>query len=88
MDRIKDHAGLYIAQSADNHRALLATTTAVLRPVAEVDTIWRGTAMKHYQIDKLTGWTPDLNPPPETPFYKWPALAGMLSPSRIRLVAR
>jgi 4-amino-4-deoxy-L-arabinose transferase-like glycosyltransferase len=75
MDRIKGHTGLYIAQTADNQRPLLTTTTAVLTPVADVDTIWRGTAMKHYQIDKLTGWTPDLAPAPGTEFYKWPALA-------------
>jgi 4-amino-4-deoxy-L-arabinose transferase-like glycosyltransferase len=82
MDRIKDHTGLYIAQTADNHRPLLATTSAVLTPVAEVDTIWRGTAMKHYAIDKLTGWTPDLTPKPDTPFYRWPALAEMVMPVR------
>jgi hypothetical protein len=81
MDRIKGHTGLYIAQTADNQRPLLATTSAVLTPVAEVDTIWRGTAMKHYAIDKLTGWTPDLNPASDTPLYRWPALALLITPN-------
>jgi hypothetical protein len=38
--------------------------------------------MKHYAIDKLTGWTPDLTPKPDTPFYRWPALAEMVMPVR------
>jgi hypothetical protein len=80
MDRIRDHAGLYIAETVDARRALLLSTTAKLTPLVEVDTIWRGTPMKHYQIDKLTGWTPELNPAPGTPFYRWPALAGLSMP--------
>jgi 4-amino-4-deoxy-L-arabinose transferase-like glycosyltransferase len=74
FDLIKDHAGLYVAQT-DDHSTLLAGTSAVLERVALVDTVWRGTAMKTYGMDKLTNWTPDLNPRPGTPFYKWPALA-------------
>jgi hypothetical protein len=84
MDRIKDRTGLYIAETIDAHRPLLLSTTVKLEPLAQVDTIWRGTAMKHYAIDKLTGWTPELNPKPDTPFYKWPALAMQVSPN-IRL---
>jgi 4-amino-4-deoxy-L-arabinose transferase-like glycosyltransferase len=76
MDRIRDHAGLYIAETTDPARSLLASV-AVLTPVAQVDTMWRGTAMKHYSIEKLTGWTPDLDPAPGTLFYKWPALASV-----------
>ncbi|MDB5502251.1 MAG: hypothetical protein JWR89_2153, partial [Tardiphaga sp.] len=72
---IKDHAGLYIAQTADDNRALLASTAAVLERLATVNTVFRGVVMKTYGIDKLTGWHPDLNPPPNTPFYRWPQLA-------------
>ena len=85
FDRIKGHAGLYIAQTGDN-RALLASTTAVLERVAVVDTVWRGVAMKTYAMDKLTNWTPDLDPAPGTLFYRWPNLAmavpGILLASR------
>jgi hypothetical protein len=81
LDAIKDHAGLYIAQTADDARPLLATTTAVLEPLALVDTTFRGVVMKSYRIDKLTGWTPELNPAPGTPFYRWPNLAMVLSPN-------
>jgi 4-amino-4-deoxy-L-arabinose transferase-like glycosyltransferase len=81
FDRIKDHTGLYIAQTPDDHASLLASTSAVLERVAVVNTVWRGVAMKTYEMDKLTNWTPDLNPPPGTPFYKWPALAMDISPN-------
>ncbi|WP_299811244.1 glycosyltransferase family 39 protein [Tardiphaga sp.] len=72
---IKGRAGLYIAQTADDNRALLASTTAVLEPLATVETTFRGVVMKTYRIEKLTGWTPELNPEPGTPFYRWPNLA-------------
>jgi hypothetical protein len=42
--------------------------------------MFRGVAMKTYRIEKLTGWTPELNPPPGTPFYRWPNLAMGVSP--------
>ncbi|MET0219646.1 MAG: glycosyltransferase family 39 protein [Tardiphaga sp.] len=74
LDRIRDHAGLYIAETNDPARPMLLSV-ATLAPLAQVDTTWRGTAMKHYNIEKLTGWTPELDPAPGTPFYKWPALA-------------
>ena len=72
---IKDHAGLYIAQTPDDHGPLLAATSARLERLAVVSTMFRGVAMKTYAIDRLTGWTPELNPPPGTPFYRWPQLA-------------
>lgn len=82
---IKDHAGLYVAQTGDDNRAVLASTTAVLARVAVVDTVWRGVVMKTYGFDKLTGWTPDLNPPPGTLLYRWPQLAMMQSSVRLAL---
>jgi hypothetical protein len=75
MDRIRDHAGLYIAQTPDPVRPLLLSAGATLAPLAETDTLFRGTPMKHYAIDKISGWTPQLDPAPGTEFYKWPALA-------------
>lgn len=86
LDRIRNHPGIYVAEAVDARRALLLSTTARLTPLAKVDTVWRGTAMKHYRIDSLTGWTPELNPSPGTPFYKWPALAAL--PVRVQLAAR
>jgi hypothetical protein len=34
--------------------------------------------MRRYVMKKLTGWTPDLNPPPDSPLYQWRWLAGDL----------
>jgi hypothetical protein len=31
--------------------------------------------MATYVLEKLTGWTPELSPPPDSPFYKWRQLA-------------
>jgi hypothetical protein len=31
--------------------------------------------MDTYVLEKLTGWTPDLSPPPDSPLYKWRQLA-------------
>jgi 4-amino-4-deoxy-L-arabinose transferase-like glycosyltransferase len=81
LAEIKDHTGLYIAQTADDNRALLASTSAVLEPLATVDTVFRGVVMKTYRIEKLTGWAPELNPPPGTLFYQWPNLAMEISPN-------
>ncbi|QDM15983.1 glycosyltransferase family 39 protein [Tardiphaga sp. vice352] len=78
---IRDHAGLYIAQVTDDDRSLLASTPAVLAPLATVETMFRDVAMKTYRIEKLTGWTPELNPAPGTPFYRWPNLAMGISPN-------
>jgi 4-amino-4-deoxy-L-arabinose transferase-like glycosyltransferase len=75
MNLIEGHTGLYIARTADDVAPLLATTTARLEPVAQIDTVWRGVVMKSYQMAKLTGWTPDLSPPLDSPFYRPPQLA-------------
>jgi hypothetical protein len=32
--------------------------------------------MDSYALEKLTGWTPDLAPPPDSPLYRWRVLAG------------
>ena len=45
-------------------------------PLERVDRSWRGTVMDTYALEKLTGWTPELSPPPDTPLYRWRVLAG------------
>ncbi len=82
MDRVKGKPGLYIAQPDGDERALLVNAGAKLEPLAQLNTMWRGTPMRSFQIDKLTGWTPELNPAPDTPFYRPPALAELLAPNR------
>jgi 4-amino-4-deoxy-L-arabinose transferase-like glycosyltransferase len=76
MDRIKGHTGLYVAREPDNLLPLWNATTAVRQPLERVQRSWRGTVMDTYALEKQTGWTPELAPPPESPFFRWRVLAG------------
>ena len=76
MASIRGHTGLYVAREPDDANPLWATTTAVREPLERVERSWRGTVMDIYALEKLTGWTPELSPPPASPFYRWRVLAG------------
>ena len=78
MDRIAGHTGLYVAREPDNLLPLWNGTTAVREPLERVERIWRGTVMDAYVLEKVTGWTPDLSPPPDSPLFRWRMLAGDL----------
>jgi hypothetical protein len=81
MDRIKGHTGLYVAREPDNMlQPLWNTTTAVRQPLERVARSWRGIVMDTYALEKLTRWTPELAPPPESPFFRWGVLAGEVTP--------
>jgi 4-amino-4-deoxy-L-arabinose transferase-like glycosyltransferase len=81
MNLINGHPGLYVGREPENHPAnpLWASTTAVREPLERVDRVWRGIVMDTYALEKLSGWTPDLSPPPTSPLYRWRVLAGYLS---------
>ena len=74
-NRIRGHTGLYVAREPDQTNPVWASTTAVLTPLARVERSWRGTVMDSYALEQLTGWTPDLSPPPDSPLYRWRVLA-------------
>jgi len=76
MDRIAGHAGLYVAREPDNMLPLWTETTALREPLERVDRVWRGNVMDTYALEKLSGWTPELSPPPDSPLFKWRVLAG------------
>src|SRR5712664_3205811 len=76
MDRIAGHAGLYVAREPDNTLPLWTETTALREPLERVDRVWRGNVMDTYALEKLSGWTPELSPPPDSPWFKWRVLAG------------
>jgi hypothetical protein len=60
-------------------------TTAVREPLERVDRVWRGVVMDTYALEKLTGWTPELSPPPDSPLFRWRVLAGDFpAPLRLR----
>ena len=79
MDRIKGHAGLYVAREPDNLLPLLDSTSAKRESLGRVDRVWRGIVMDTYELEKLTGWTPELSPPADSPFFRWRMLAGEVS---------
>ena len=76
MAAIRDHTGLYVGREPDNASRLWASTTAIREPLERVDRSWRGIVSDTYSLEKLTGWTPELSPPPDTPLYRWRVLAG------------
>jgi 4-amino-4-deoxy-L-arabinose transferase-like glycosyltransferase len=76
MDLIKGHTGLYVAREPDNANPIWASTSAVREPLERVDRSWRGIVMDTYALEKLTDWTPELSPPPDSPLYRWRVLAG------------
>ena len=75
MDLIRDHAGLYVAREPDDRSSLWDLTSAKREPLERVERVWRGIVMDTYALEKLTGWTPDLAPPPDTPLFRWRVLA-------------
>jgi hypothetical protein len=76
MNLISGHAGLYVGREPDNLSPLWAATTALKQPLERVDRSWRGIVMDTYALEKLTGWTPELSPPQDSPLYRARVLAG------------
>ena len=81
MNLIRGHSGLYVGREPDNASPLWASTTAIREPLERVDRSWRGVVMDTYALEKLKGWTPELSPPPDSPFYRARPLAGDVMPS-------
>ena len=78
MDWIKDHPGLYVAREPDSAQPLWNEIKADRQPLERVERSWRGIVMDTYSLEKLTGWTPELSPPPDSPLFRWRVLAGMV----------
>ena len=78
MNLIKNHTGLYVAREPDNASSLWDLTTAKRQPLERVERSWRGVVMDTYALEKLTGWTPELSPPPDSPLFRWRVLAGVI----------
>ncbi len=75
MNSIRGQPGLYVAREPDQTNPVWAATTAVRTPLVRVERSWRGMVMDTYALEKLTGWTPDLAPPTDSPLYRWRVLA-------------
>jgi len=85
MKEIAGHTGLYVAREPDQLSAIWSATTAKREPLERVDRSWRGIVMDRYALEKLTGWTPELAPPQDSPLFRWRVLAGELG--RLRRLA-
>jgi 4-amino-4-deoxy-L-arabinose transferase-like glycosyltransferase len=79
MTSIRGHIGLYVGREFDDNSRIWASTTAVREPLERVERSWRGIVMDTYTLEKLTGWTPELSPPEESPLFRWRVLAGDIS---------
>jgi 4-amino-4-deoxy-L-arabinose transferase-like glycosyltransferase len=76
MNRIRGHAGLYVGRQPDDHSLLWENIPAKRTPLAQVERRWRGVLIDTYTLDKLSGWTPELSPPKDSPLFQWRVLAG------------
>jgi len=83
MNLIRGHAGLYVGREPDSFgtNPFWASTTAIREPLERVERSWRGSVTDTYALEKLTGWTPELSPPPDSPLFGWRVLAGEVLPS-------
>jgi hypothetical protein len=87
MDRVKGHPGLYVVRESDKDGPIWTSITAERQPLEQVDRVWRGRVMDSYVLQKLTGWTPELSPPPDSPLFRWRVLAGESEPRSQRLAS-
>jgi 4-amino-4-deoxy-L-arabinose transferase-like glycosyltransferase len=78
MDRIQGHAGIYVVRELDSQMPFLDAAGAARQPLERVERAWRGMVMDSYSLEKLSGWTPELSPPPGSPLFRWRVLAGDL----------
>jgi 4-amino-4-deoxy-L-arabinose transferase-like glycosyltransferase len=88
MAVIKDHTGLYVGREPDDRLPLWNLTTAKRQPLERVERSWRGTVMDTYALEKITGWTPDLAPPPDSPLFRWRVLAQNTPPQTIAVATK
>lgn len=75
IDRIAGHPGLYVGREPDNLGPIWSAIPAGRQPLGRIDRVWRGVVMDTYVLEKLTGWTPELSPPRDSPLFRWRVLA-------------
>jgi hypothetical protein len=76
MDRVRGHAGIYVARETDARGPAWDFINAKRQPLGRVDRVWRGRVMDTYELEEVTGWTPVLSPPADSPLFRWRMLAG------------
>jgi hypothetical protein len=76
MDLVRGHAGIQVVREPDKDGPVWDPLPATRVLLERVDRVWRGRVMDTYVLQKLTGWTPELSPPPNSPLFRWRVLAG------------
>jgi 4-amino-4-deoxy-L-arabinose transferase-like glycosyltransferase len=76
MKLIEGHTGLFIAREPDNRLPIWSSIGGVRTPLEQVDRVWRGAVMDTYDLEKLTGFTPNLTPPEDSPMFPARPLLG------------
>ena len=76
MNRIQGQAGIYVGRQPDDQLPPWASIPAKREQLGQVERRWRGVLIDTYTIDKLSGWTPELSPPKDSPLFQWRVLAG------------
>jgi hypothetical protein len=76
MKLIEGHIGLFIAREPDNRLPIWSSIGGVRTPLEQVDRVWRGAVMDTYDLEKLTGFTPNLTPPEDSPMFPARPLLG------------
>ncbi|MET4070492.1 4-amino-4-deoxy-L-arabinose transferase-like glycosyltransferase [Bradyrhizobium sp. S3.2.6] len=87
MDRIRGQTGIYIGRQPDDHSPLWQSIPARREPLGQIERRWRGVLIDTYTIDKLTGWTPELSPPKDSPLFQWRVLAFRATPRPLSFAA-
>nr|QDP24172.1 glycosyltransferase family 39 protein [Bradyrhizobium cosmicum] len=80
MDRIRGHAGIYVGREPDDRAPVWDAIPARREQLGQVERRWRGLVIDTYAIEKLSGWTPELSPPKDSPLFQWKVLAGAYPP--------
>lgn len=63
--------GLYVDSAPNDGNVIETGTPAKLRQVGTANRQWRGVVIEPFAFKTITGWAPDLSPPPGSPFYRW-----------------
>ncbi len=63
--------GLYVDSAPNEGNVIETKTPAALKLAGHADRKWRGVVIEPFAFKTVTGWTPDLSPPPDSPFYQW-----------------
>lgn len=87
MGLIRGKPGLYVGRKPDDRLPLWNSLPVKREPLEQVERRWRGLVMDTYALERLTGWTPELSPPKDSPLFQWRVLAGDF-PSRALLAQR